>query len=323
MTTRLSRILAVLAVVALIVTACGATPTATPLPVTPAAAAVTATGYPLTVTDASGRTVTLKAAPSRIVSLSPSLTEMLFAIGAGDQIVGVTTYCNYPPEALAKEKIGGYSAKTVNMEKILALQPDLVVAESSMHKDIISSLEQLGITAYAVKPNNFDDIYTSLGQLGRIAGHPDQAAAAVAAMKSRIKAVTDKVAAIPQDKRVSVFWEVWDQPLMTAGPATFTGQIIEMAGGKNVFADVTKDYPEISAEEIIKRNPAVIMGPDTHGDKLTTEQIGKRPGWESLAAVKSGRIYLINGDTSSRPGPRLALALEDIARQLYPDTFKQ
>ena len=332
MSRRIVYIAVVLALVALFSPACGAAPTPTAQPATPTAikavppvaptAAPAAAAFPLTVTDGGGRAVTLKAQPLRIVSLSPAATEALFAVGAGNQVVGVTTYCNYPPEATTREKIGGYSAKTINIEKIVSLKPDLVVAESSMHADIIKALEPLGITVLAISPASLEDTYATLALLGKVTGHSDTATSVVAGMKATIKAVTDKVATIPQDKRVTVFWEVWDEPLMTAGSTSFPGQILALAGGKSIFADLNKDYPTVSAEDIIKRNPAVIMGPDTHADKLPSAIIGARPGWEKVDAIVKGRVYLINGDTSSRPGPRLALALQDIAKALYPDQFK-
>lgn len=301
-----------------VVSACGTAPAPTATPPAPAAPAA----FPVTITDAAGRSVTIKALPQRIVSLAPSLTEDLFAVGAGDQVVGVTTYCNYPPEAATRERIGGYSAKTISLEKVVALKPDVVFAEKGAHKDTIAALEQMNVTVVAVDATTFAEVYTSLELLGRLTGHSDKASAVVSDMKTRIKAITDKTATIAPDKRLRVFWEIWDEPLMTAGPKTFSGRILEMAGGVNIFADVDKDWPQVSAEEIIARNPAVIMGPDTHADKLTVDVIGKRPGWEKLSAVTSGRIHFINGDTVSRAGPRLAEALHDTAVALYPELFK-
>jgi iron complex transport system substrate-binding protein len=141
-------------------------------------------------------------------------------------------------------------------------------------------------------------------------------------MKTRIAAVVDKVAGILENERLTVFWETFDEPLMTAGPSTFTGQMIELAGGANAFADLTEDYPQISAEEVIARNPAVILGSDSHGDKLTPEQVAARPGWDQIDAVQNGRIHLIDGNIVSRAGPRLADAVEAIAQALYPELFQ-
>jgi iron complex transport system substrate-binding protein len=325
-------VLLVLAAIVMTATGCGAAPTATAVPAPPATAttaapaaptaATVAAAFPVTLTDAAGRKVTVKAQPQRIVSLAPANTEALFAVGAGAQVVGDTTYCNYPPEAAAVAKIGGYSADTISIEKIVALKPDLVLAESGTHDKVIAALDPLGITAIAVNPHTIEDVYSDLAMLGRITGQTEKASAIVSTMQKRIRAVSDKTATIPQDKRVTVFWEVWDEPLMTAGPGTFTGQLVELAGGINVFKDVKQDYPQINAEDVVKASPAAIMGPDTHSDKLTASLIARRPGWEQIAAVKTGRVYLVNGDTSSRPGPRLADALEEIARDLYPDLFK-
>ena len=322
MSSRLLGITAALSLVLAFAAGCGGTPAPVAAPATPTAA-VLASSFPVTTKDAADRTVNIKAKPQRIVSLSPSITEDLFAIGAGDQVVGVTKYCNYPAEATKREQIGGYTPNTMSLEKIVALKPDLVVAESRVHAEVIPTLEQLGLTVYAINASTMDDVYTSLRALGQITGHSDDAAFVVTDMQTRIKLVTDKIASVAKDKRPTVFWEIWDEPLMTAGPATFPGQLVDMAGGVSIFNDVASDYPQISAEEIIKRDPSVIMGPDTHGDKLTTAQIVKRPGWETIKAAKQGRVYLINGDTSSRPGPRLALALEDVAKALHPDLFKQ
>jgi len=134
--------------------------------------------------------------------------------------------------------------------------------------------------------------------------------------------VAARVAPVPQARRVAVFWEVFDAPLMTAGPGTLTGQMLVLAGGLNVFADLSADYPQVSTEELVARDPAAIMGPDSHGDKLTAEQIAARPGWGGMDAVKKRRVYLINGDIASRGGPRIADAVEAMARALYPDLFR-
>jgi iron complex transport system substrate-binding protein len=269
-----------------------------------------------------GREVTLKAVPRRIVSLAPSNTEVLFAVGAGDQVVGVTKYCNYPPEAQTREQIGGFAADTISVETIVALEPDLVLAIGESQRPVIEALEQVGIPVVALMASTFDDVYANIEQVGELTGHQEEATQVVAEMQKRVDTVTTVVAAIPQEERLPVFWEIWDEPLMTAGPSTFAGQAIELAGGVNIFADVTEDYPQVSAEEVVKRNPAVILGPDTHGDKLTPEQVIQRPGWDQIEAVQEGRIHLIQGDIVSRPGPRLAEGLEAVAHALYPDLFK-
>lgn len=278
--------------------------------------------WPMTLTDGMGREVVLEKAPERIVSLSPSNTEVLYATGAGDLVVGNTEYCDYPEEANEVEKVGGFSAKTISVEAIVALDPDLVFSNDSGHEPIIEALEGAGVPVYAVKASTFEDVYANLELIGLLTANEEAAAQVVEEMKSRIAAVEEKIVSVPEEERPTVFWEIWDEPLMTSGPRTFSAQMIEIAGGVNIFPDLTEDYPQISVEEVVSRNPDVIMGPDTHGDKLIADQLAARPGWEDVTAVVENRIYLIDGNTSSRPGPRLADALEVIAASLYPDLFK-
>ena len=303
-----------------VTTACGPAPTQPPNhPTTQPPNELAA--FPLTLTDDLGREVTVATKPRRIVSLAPSNTEILFAIGAGEQVVGVTTYCNYPQEAQTREQIGGFSAETISVEKIIALEPDLVLSAGKIHDTVTEALEQVGGTVYAVDAETFDQVYASIEVVGQMTGHNEEATALVTQMKERVAAVESVVAEIPRGERPTVFWETWDDPLMTAGPTTFAGQMIEKGGGVNLFADVTKRYAEISIEEVIQRNPDVIMGPDTHGEALTADQIAARPGWDTVKAVQEGRIYVFNGDITSRAGPRIVDGLEMIARALHPDRF--
>ena len=288
----------------------------------PTAEPVSESIWPMTLVDGLDREITLEKAPERIVSLSPSNTEVIFAAGAGNLVVGDTEYCDYPEEAKAITKVGGFSASTISIETIVSLNPDLVFAGDEDQQTVIDALEEAGVIVYSVKANTFEDVYANLELVGKLTGNEAVAAQVVDDMKTRIAAVQEKIATVLQDDRPTVFWEIWDEPLMTSGPNTFSAQLIEIAGGVNIFPDLTEDYPQISVEEVVSRNPDVIMGPDTHGDKLIADQLAARPGWEEITAVKDGRIYLIDGNTSSRPGPRLAAALEDIAASLYPDLFK-
>ncbi len=298
-------------------------PTATPVSPKPTAAATPAAGYPLALKDDLGREVKLAARPARIVSLAPSITEILFAVGAGPQVVGLTKYCNYPADAAqGREIIGGFSAKTISVEKIISLKPDLVFAAGATHKPVSEALEAAGVTVFNFDPKDFADVYADILAAGALTGNPAQAEKVVADMKARVAKVTAITAAIPPDQRVKVFYEVWDEPLMTAGPATFIGQVIELAGGINIFADVKEQYPTINSEAVVTRGPDVILGPSSHGEGLTAAKIAGRPGWGELAAVKAGRIVIVDGDIISRAGPRLADALEAVARGLYPERFK-
>ena len=303
----------------LLLTACAPAPppaAGDPPPAMPPAA----DSFPLTLADDLGRQVTLPAVPQRIISLLPSNTELLFAVGAGEQVVGVTSYCNYPPEAATLQQIGGITNKSISVETIVALEPDVVVATATQD-EIIQTLDQTGLTVVVLEPATFDDIYANIEMVGQLTGHAAQGAEVAAVMRRRVDAVTAKVSTIPANERPAVFYEVWDEPLMTAGPNTFIGQMIEMAGGINIFAEVTEDWPQVSPEVIVARNPDVILGPGMHGDALLAEKIAARPGWANLSAVQSERIYLLDGDMISRPGPRLVDILEEIARDLYPELF--
>jgi iron complex transport system substrate-binding protein len=306
------------AVAVLALTGCAqATPEAAP---TESAAAIAPVStFPLTLTDNIDREVTLKSEPERVVSLLPSNTEILFAVGAGEQVVGVTSYCNYPEEATTREQVGGITSKSLNVESIVALEPDLVLASGSQ-SEIIPILEESGLTVIVLEPATFDDIFANIELVGQVTGHTHEATALVNELRQRVETVVATVSAA--DTQPTVFYEVWHDPLMTGGPNTFIGQLITMAGGKSIFADVEEDWPQVSTEVVVERNPAVILGPDSHGDELTPEKITTRAGWENIAAVQNGQIYLLNGDAVSRPGPRLVDMLEETARDLHPDLFK-
>ena len=286
----------------------------------PAAVSV---AFPLIVTDETEREITVATPPERIVSLAPSLTEILFAVGAGDQVVGVTDFCNYPPEAKDRDKVGGFSADSISVETIVALRPDLVLALTSAHQTLIETLSGLDVTVVALDPQTVEAVYDSILLVGRLTNHLEGAQATMETMRAQVDKVVETVAQIPEEQRLRVYYQIWDEPLMAAGPRTFPGQLVTLAGGTNIFGELSEDYPQISAEEVVARNPEVVMGPDTHGDKLTPEQIEQRPGWSGIQAVKDKRVYLIDGDMVSRASPRLAIALDDVARNLYPQLFAQ
>lgn len=315
-------LLPILFVVALSLNACTASaPVATEAPTSAVTEASSISAFPMTVIDGNGREVTIDSAPARIISLSPSNTEILFAVGAGALVVGDTEYCDYPAEAVSLTKVGGYSADSISIETIVSLKPDLVIAEGSSQTTVIEALEQANIKVLAINSKSFEDVYANIELIGKVTDNEAEAIALVNEMKARVSAVTEKISSVPEEEHPTVFWEIWDEPLMTAGPNTFVGQMIRLAGGVNIFAELTEDWPAVSAEEIVQKNPAVIMGPDSHGDKLIAEQLAARPGWDQVDAVKNNRIYLIDGNISSRPGPRIVDALESIAKSLYPDLF--
>ena len=268
--------------------------------------------------------VTMDAAisyPMRIISLSPSTTETLFAIGAGDQVVGVTSYCDFPAEAATREIIGGFSAKTISIETIISLNPDLVIAGISAHQPIADTLKEAGITVLSIEPKSIEDIQLVIVELAMITGHEEQGRALSDDMSNRIAIIDSKLKTLDENDRIKVFYEVWDAPLMTAGPKSFTGQMISMGGGVNIFSDVEGDYPQVSSEELISRNPQAILSSDNHGDKLTIEAMEQREGWSSIDAFKNNNVILLDGNIVSRPGPRVIDAIEMIASSLYPELF--
>ncbi|MBU0929141.1 MAG: cobalamin-binding protein [Spirochaetes bacterium] len=271
--------------------------------------------------DGRGATITLPGKATRVVSLSPAITEILFAAGAGDSVVGVTTYCNYPAEAASRAKVGGFSAKTISLETVLALRPDLVIGEASAHGQLATQFERSGLRFAALDLTDFDSVYAAIGLAGRVAGDEGRSRELVASIRGKVAAVEAKTAGIPAERRPLVFWETWDEPLMSAGPKTFTGQVIESAGGRNCFADAATNWPVVSFEALLARDPDYIMAAESHGAALTMERLAKRAGWPSLKAVKAGRVVLLDGDIVSRAGPRFADAVELMAKALYPELF--
>lgn len=274
--------------------------------------------FPLTLTDGLGRQVTIEAPAQRIVSLLPSNTEALFALGLGDRVVGVTEFDNYPPEAQTKQIIGGMTTNTISLETILALEPDLVLAQDDLHLSVIEALEENGLTVFATNTKQLTDIYRTINWIGQMTGVQDRAEALTMQIQQDISAIITRIDEVPADQRPTVFYEVWVDPLLTAGPRTYIGQMITLAGAQNIFDDVTQDFPEISAEEVVARNPAVILSAEHNSDNLTDEALAGRPGWSEIEAVKNGRVYLLNDDVISRPGPRVALALRAMVEVLYP-----
>lgn len=274
---------------------------------------------PLTVTDDAGRQVTFDHRPARIVSLAPSNTEILFAVGAGPKVVGVDTYSDYPADAKSLPKVGGFS--NPNIEAIVALKPDLILATGE-HSKLLDQFEKVNLRVLILSPRTIEDVYANLVLVGRVAGSEQKAKAVVEEMKARLAKIAEGLKMIKPEDRVAVYYEVYSDPLMSVGPGTFIHQVITLAGGRNIFADAKTDYPVVDSETIVARNPAVIVYPDFHGSQaLTADKVRSRPGWGKIQAVNKGQVFSINADTISRPGPRLVDAVETLAKMFYPDKF--
>jgi len=262
------------------------------------------------ITDALGRSVVLKENPGRIVSLVPAATEILFAIGAGEKVVGVTEYCDYPMEARTRTVVGGFSGATISMEIIRSLQTDLVIVSADMHARVVALLDELGISSFAIEPENFSQVYDTIALLGDICGYADGAAKVIAEMQEKISAVGQRVQG---RERPAVFWLLNLDPIMTAGQGTFITEAIELAGGKNVFEDINEKWPLISPEQILLRNVDWIL----YGNDMGEISLSSNDFWKLIPAVSGSRVVSINADILYRYGPRLADGVELISGILH------
>ncbi len=273
------------------------------------------------ITDQLGRTVELKTAtPQRIVSLAPSHTETIYALGLADRLVAVTDYCNYPPEVSEKPSIGGFS--TPNIEEVVAMDPDLVLATNIHESEVIGQLEDKGLTVVAVNPTTIDEVIESITLIGKVTGAVDAAASLVKDMEKRIKAVTDKTGGLTAAEKPRVLYIVWHDPLMAAGSGTLHDELMRTAGGINVAGDLA-DYATIGLEVVIAANPQVMIagvGMGT-GEDLPLQFITTEERLKDTDACVNGRIYGINVDLVGRPGPRIVEALEQFAGFLHPEIF--
>jgi len=272
------------------------------------------------VTDQLGRVVKLERIPQRIISLAPSNTEILFALDLGDRLVAVTNYCNYPPEAEEKPSIGGYS--TPNIEEIVALSPDLILATSIHEKRIIPQLEAKGLTIFGVNPKTLDEVLVSITLVGEITRKEEEASWLIAGMRNRIKAVTGKTNGLPEDKRPRVFHLTWHNPLMTSGSGTLPYELIHKAGGRNIFPELV-GTKGVGLEVIVARDPQVMIagigmgsGEDQPFQYLKTET-----RLQNTEASKNGRIYKVDVDLIGRAGPRIVDGLERFAKCIHPEIF--
>ncbi len=305
---RLATLSLVLAILASLIVACAP----------PAEEAPT---FLLEVTDQAGRVVKLEKIPERIVSIAPSNTEVLFALGLGDKVVGVTEFCNYPEAAKAKPKIGGYS--TVDLERTVAIEPDLILA-TNIHKDeIIPVLERLGLTVLTLDPKTLDEVLEAITLTGKCTGKQEAASQLVTEMRNRIRAVTDKTDTLSEAQRPRVFYVMWHEPLRTVSSHTRIHELIELAGGVNIAQDVGEGYPTISLEAVIQANPQVIIAGSGMGGgaDLPFQFANTESRLKDTDARINNRVYEIYTDLVGRPGPRFVEALEQLAEMIHPELF--
>ena len=268
-----------------------------------------------TFRDALGREVCLKRPPLRIVSMAPSLTEILYSLGLGDKVAGVTKYSSFPAEAACKPRVGSYI--NLNVEKIISLNPDLAIGTADGNKPgVVRLLEQAGIPVYIVNPRNIRDVIRTIESLGELCGVQKSADMLSSRLSGRIDHIFRRTASL---RRPLVFLQINVKPIMTVNRNTFHHDVIRMAGGENMTQDEPLNYPRISLEEILRRGPEIIViSSMERGGRFETAR-REWMKWPSIPAVKKGRVYLIESDLLDRPSPRIVEGLEAMAMFIHPE----
>ena len=267
------------------------------------------------ITDDAGRRVSLPAKVDRVVSLAPNLTEIVFAVGAGDRLVGRTSYCDYPPEAKSIPEVS--DTLHPNLERIIALKPQVVLVSTASQLEVFTQqLKGQNIAFFVTDPHDFEGVFRSIEQIGEIVGKKEQASQFVRKLRERTNAVEQAV----KDKQpVKVFYQASGQPLYTAGHDAYVTDLIRRAGGASVTADVPGAWPKFSNESALAARPEAIILPT--GGSMGAANANVADALVQSPAVLQGRVYKINDDHLSRPGPRLVDGLEEMARALHPDAF--
>ncbi len=269
------------------------------------------------VVDESGRKLIIPPRIDRVVSLAPNLTEIIYAVSAGDRLVGNTTFCNYPAEARNVTKVGDTMQPSI--ERLLALRPQLVVVSTASQLEAFANqLNEHQIAVYITDPHDLEGVFRSISGIGDLLNEPEAASEVVKRLRARSENVERAVAGRPP---VSVFFQLSGQPLYTAGKGSFVTNLIERAGGRSVTADVNEAWPRLSDEAALASRPeAVIMlSGDSMGAAANTKVA---PALRNSPAAQNGRVYQIEGDLLTRPGPRLLDGLEQMAHALHPEAFK-
>lgn len=289
----------------------------TTIPTQPAGTSVS---YPLTFSDDLGRNVTLSKAPERIVSLVPSATEIVFAVGAGDKVVGVTRYDVYPPELVDKVKAGAIVSVgggfDPDIEKITALKPDVILVDGPAHvgSKPLTKLKELGFTIFALNANSIEGVLKDIGLVGKIVGNTAQADKVMATMNGKINFVVSKTSNAP---KVKVYIENWPDPLFSVGPGYLQNEMVEKSGGINIFFDLTGSG-QVNAEAVIERNPDVII---MFHNQTSIDDLKNRPGWDQINAVKNNKVFQMTGYEGA-PNPRVADSLQKMAKFIHPELFQ-
>ena len=280
--------------------------------------------------DDTGYVTSMDAFPNKIISLAPSTTEIVFALGLDEKVVAVSNYCDYPYnfsawiEAGNMTSIGDFS--NPNMEVIASLDPDLIIATAGVQGETVGALRDLGYKVLVLNPANINGVMQNIELVGNATGKTAEAKALIASITNRIDAVVNKVASATSTPQV--YYEVWYDPtsLWTAGSKAWQNELIEKAGGVNIFADQELDYFQASAEAVIERNPDVILLPAEgmgFGEPfwVSLDAVKERPGWNTIGAVQNDRLVQVDSDTIARAGPRVADIIEDLAEAFHPELY--
>ncbi len=289
----------------------------------------TTTSKSITVVDDEGYTTNLTSTPQRIISLAPSNTQILFAVGVGNKVVGVTDYDHYPYNFTAwiaagnMTSVGGFS--TPNKETIASLNPDLILATPINDPDVVT-MRSLGEKVLVLNPNDVSGVLKDITMVGKATDANQNATTVVNSLNTQINSIEAKIAAANLTKPL-VYYEVWTPPLMSAGSTSFISDVITKAGGQNIFENETQQYPTVSSETIVAKNPDVILLPTDMANPGDTpfygsvEQVKERPGWSSISAVQNNRIIVVDGDLFAEAGPRIGDQIAAAAKAFYPTLF--
>ena len=289
----------------------------------PRVAATPTASAPLSLTDGLGHKITLGSPARQVLSLAPSNTEILFAIGAGAQLIGRDSFSDYPDEAKIVPDIGG-GFTALNTELILSKKPDLVLAAPLTPPEQIADLPNLGLPVFVVpNPKTFTELYANLQTVAQLTGHEADGTALIDSLKKRVDAVTRKVADVTPKPLVYYELDATDPNApYTSGPGTFVALLIEEAGGTNFGANLNGEWVQVSVEELLTKQPdLIVLGDNTYGG-VTPEQVAGRTGWQALKALRQQKVFIFDDNLVSRPGPRLVDGLEAMARLLHPELFK-
>jgi len=255
-------------------------------------------------------------AATRYISLAPSTTEILFALGLDDEIVGVSAYCNYPEQVKNKINVGSFSSPSI--ERIISLNPDYIFCTGLEQAPVVAQLRQLNFNVYVADPVSVKELFKTIEEIGQITHKTKEASLLIEKMNGEIEEVVSKVKLIPQQKRVKVFVEIWHEPLMTAAKGSVVDELVNLAGGINIAHELKRPYCNFSAENVISLNPQCIILAYMDSE-APLKLVQQRFGWDKIEAVKNGQVFNdIDPDTLLRPGPRITKALAEIYKRLYP-----